>query len=129
MVTKIRTHLMFDGVAEEAMNFYIDLFPRSEVIELFRYEDGPNKGKVKTATFSLNRSEFICIDTTIKHDFGFTPAISIFVDCESKEELDHVYSVLSENGEILMPLDKYGFSEKFGWVNDRYGVSWQINLP
>ncbi len=65
----------------------------------------------------------------MKHEFGFTPAISIFVDCESPEELERLYTMLSDGGEVLMPLDNYGFSTKFGWLNDRYGVSWQLNLP
>lgn len=129
MATRILTHLMFEGVAEEAMNLYVGLFPRSRIIDLSRYEEGPKEGKVETARFSLNDCEFICIDSPINHDFGFTPAMSIFIDCESGKELDRLFSVLSENGEILMPVDKYGFSQKFGWVKDRYGVSWQINLP
>ena len=93
------------------------------------YNEGENKGKVQYAFFTLGGREFICIDTPIKHDFGFTPAISIFVDCESQKELERVYSALAEDGEIFMPLDNYGFSARFGWVNDRFGVSWQLNLP
>ena len=111
------------------MNFYVDLFPKSEVHDATHYDEGENKGKLQQASFSLGRREFICIDTPVKHDFGFTPAISIFVDCESVEELDRVYSALAEGGEVLMPLDNYGFSKNFGWVNDRFGVSWQLNLP
>jgi predicted 3-demethylubiquinone-9 3-methyltransferase (glyoxalase superfamily) len=63
-----------------------------------------------------------------KHDFGFTPAMSIFVDCESEEELQHAFRQLSVDGNVLMPLDNYGFSAHFGWLNDRFGVSWQPNL-
>ncbi len=129
MATKIRTHLMFDGTAEEAMSFYVGLFPMSEVIDVSHYDAGENKGKIHHAFFTLSGREFICIDTPIKHDFGFTPAISIFVDCESQEELERVYSALAEGGEIFMPLDNYGFSKRFGWVSDRFGVSWQLNLP
>ena len=129
MATNIRTHLTFDGTAEAAMNFYVDLFPRSEVIKVFHYDEGENKGKIYQAFFTLEGREFICIDTPIKHDWGFTPAISIFVDCESEEELERLYAALAADGKILMPLDNWGFSQRFGWVSDRFGVSWQLNLP
>lgn len=129
MATNIRTHLTFDGTAEAAMNFYVDLFPRSEVIKVFHYDEGESKGKIQYAFFTLAGREFICIDTPIKHDWGFTPAISIFVDCESEEELERLYSALAADGKILMPLDNWGFSQRFGWVSDRFGVSWQLNLP
>jgi predicted 3-demethylubiquinone-9 3-methyltransferase (glyoxalase superfamily) len=69
----------------------------------------------------------MAMDSAHAHKFTFTPAISIFVECETEAELDTLYKVLSEGGEALMPLNNYGFSKKFGWVNDRYGVSWQLN--
>ncbi len=62
------------------------------------------------------------------HDFTFTPSISLFVKCDSEEELETLYEKLSEGGEVAMPLDDYGFSTKFGWVQDRFGVSWQLNF-
>jgi predicted 3-demethylubiquinone-9 3-methyltransferase (glyoxalase superfamily) len=129
MPAQIRTHMMFDGKAEEAMNFYVSLFPGSGVQQVIHYEEGENKGKILQATFSLSGKEFICIDTIAKHKFNFTPIISVFVDCESIEELERVYAALVEGGEALMPLNNYGFSQKFGWVKDRYGFSWQLNLP
>ena len=129
MATNIRTHLTFHGTAEAAMNFYVDLFPGSEVIKVFHYDEGENKGKIQQAFFTLGGREFICIDTPIKHDWDFTPAVSIFVDCESEEELERLYAALAADGQILMPLDNWGFSQRFGWVSDRFGVSWQLNLP
>ena len=72
---------------------------------------------------------FICIDTQAKDTSGFNPAISIFVDCQSNEELELLFSALIDGGEALMPLGNYGFSQNFGWVKDRFGVSWQLNLP
>ena len=129
MAKNIRTHLMFDGLAEEAMNFYVGLFPQSSVQGVNYYTEGENEGKIYHASFSLGGREFICIDSPIEHGFGFTPAISIFVDCDSVEELEQVFTALAEGGSVLMPLDDYGFSSRFGWVSDRFGVSWQINLP
>jgi predicted 3-demethylubiquinone-9 3-methyltransferase (glyoxalase superfamily) len=63
-----------------------------------------------------------------KPEFKFTPAISFFVSCQSAEEIDQLWQALSQGGGILMPLERYPFSEKFGWLNDRYGVSWQLSL-
>lgn len=60
--------------------------------------------------------------------FTFTPAVSLFVECADEAELDEAYAKLSEDGAVLMPLGNHGFSRKFGWVNDRFGVSWQLNL-
>jgi predicted 3-demethylubiquinone-9 3-methyltransferase (glyoxalase superfamily) len=100
MARAVATLPMFDGVAEEAMTFYVSLFSGSE----------------------------ICFDSPVKHDFTFTPSISIFVDCENDAELDQAFTQLSKGGAVLMPLDNYGFSTRFGWVKDRFGVSWQLNL-
>lgn len=126
---KITTFLMFqDGNAEEAMNFYISLFDNSEIVNITRYganEDG-KEGTVMHAIFSLNGQEYMCIDSNVKHSFTFTPAISLYVKCDTEEEIDKVFEKLSEGGKILMPLGSYPFSEKFGWVNDKYGVSWQL---
>lgn len=70
----------------------------------------------------------MCIDSLPVHNFSFTPSFSIFVTCNSEEELDHLYENLLADGEALMPLGDYGFSKKFGWVNDRFDISWQLNL-
>ena len=129
MATNIRTYLLFEGAAEEAMNYYVSLFPNSVVLTSQKYEEGDSKGKLLLGTFTLAGREFMCIDSPIKHDFGLTPAISIFVDCDSATEQEGLFEALSTDGEILMPLDNYGFSTRFTWVQDRFGVSWQLNLP
>jgi predicted 3-demethylubiquinone-9 3-methyltransferase (glyoxalase superfamily) len=129
---KVATFLMFqDGKAEEAMNFYTSIIEDSQITSIVKYganEAGP-EGTVMQATFTLKGQEFMCVDSYIKHAFTFTPSFSIFVTCNSEEELDNLYEKLSEGGQELMPLNDYGFSKKFGWVNDRFGVSWQLNLP
>jgi predicted 3-demethylubiquinone-9 3-methyltransferase (glyoxalase superfamily) len=130
MARTVATLLMFDGAAEEAMDFYVSLFNGSEVIGVERYgpaEQG-KQGSVKKANFKLAGQDLICIDSVVKHQFTFTPAISLFVDCENQGELNTAFEQLSAGGEVFMPLDNYGFSEKFGWVSDRFGVSWQLNL-
>jgi predicted 3-demethylubiquinone-9 3-methyltransferase (glyoxalase superfamily) len=121
---------MFEGVAEQAMNFYVSLFRGSEIKRIERYgPGGPGaEGTVKRADFRLAGHDLICIDSPAKHNFTFTPSVSLFVECETEAELDEVFKQLSAGGQILMPLNNYGFSTKFGWVNDRFGVSWQVNL-
>jgi len=130
MAQKITTFLMFEGVAEQAMLFYVSLFNDSEVRNIERYEtdDPDTEGPVKVAQFTLCGHEMTCSDSPVKHDFTFTPSISLFVDCNTEEELDEAFNRLSDGGSVLMPPDNYGFSKKFAWVNDRYGVSWQLNL-
>ncbi|NED37582.1 MULTISPECIES: VOC family protein [unclassified Streptomyces] len=128
---KITTFLMFEGRAEEAMGFYVSLFDDAEIVSITRYgAEGPGaEGSVQHATFSLAGQEFMCIDSPARHEFTFTPAISLFVQCADEAEIDRLYAALGQQGGELMPLGDYGFSRKFGWVNDRFGVSWQLNLP
>ena len=130
MARTVTPFLMFYGVAEEAMNFYVSLFKGSEVSNVERYGPGEQgiEGSIKIADFILGGQHFRCIDSPIKHAFSFTPSMSIFVDCEDEAELDEAFKELSAGGEVLMPVGDYGFSAKFGWVNDRFGVSWQLNL-
>ena len=127
---KITTFLMFTGQAEAAMTLYTSLFQRSEILNLTRYgaNDTGAEGTIQHATFTLNGQEFMAIDSSAVHAFTFTPSISLYVRCENEEEIDRVFAALSADGQILMPLDQYPFSKKFGWLADRYGVSWQLSL-
>jgi predicted 3-demethylubiquinone-9 3-methyltransferase (glyoxalase superfamily) len=131
MARTVATMLMFEGKAEEAMRFYVSLFAGSEVTSVERYGPGEQgaEGSVKKADFTLAGHRLSCIDSPIKHGFTFTPSISLFIDCEDEAELDRAFSQLSAAGAVLMPPGNYGFSTKFTWVNDRFGVSWQLNLP
>jgi len=128
---KIITFLTFQKEdAELAMNFYIELFDNSKIIKLNRWgKDGPGKeGTIMHATFSLDGKLFMCSDSPPIHDWDFTPGVSNYVECENDEELERLYTKFSENGEVAMPLGNYGFSKKFGWVIDQFGISWQLNL-
>ncbi|PZX02386.1 putative 3-demethylubiquinone-9 3-methyltransferase (glyoxalase superfamily) [Psychrobacillus insolitus] len=129
---KVTSFLMFqDDNAEEAMNYYTSLIEDSQITSVVRYgsNESGKEGTVMQATFTLKGQEFMCIDSNVKHQFSFTPSFSIFVTCDTEEELDNLYHKLIEGGQALMPLGDYGFSKKFGWINDRFGVSWQLNLP
>ena len=124
-IQKITTFLMFSGQAEVAMNLYISLFEDGEVTNILHQQDGT----VLHATFTLKGQQFMCIDSSVKHDFDFTPSMSLYVDCESEEEIDRLFEELSDEGTVLMPLGESPFSAKFGWLQDKFGVSWQLNFP
>lgn len=129
-MTTARPFLMFQGgSAQAALDLYFSTFSDSRMVHAERYaegEPGP-AGSIKVATFMLCGREFMCSDSPVRHDFSFTPSSSIFVEFDSTAELERVFGTLSEGGQVLMPLDNYGFSQRFGWVNDRFGVSWQLN--
>jgi len=130
MAERITPFLMFEGKAEEAMNFYVSLFPASRVESIERYgPEGPGaEGSVVRAAFVLRGQRLMCIDSPVSHRFSFTPSISLFVDCASEEEVDRLFAALSEGGEVMMELAAYPFARKFAWVADRFGVSWQLSL-
>lgn len=125
---KIKACLMFSGNAEEAMNFYTSVFDQSEILSITRNgaNEAGEEGSVKNARFSLKGQEFMCIDSSVKQGFTFTPAISLHVSCDPINEIGGVFEKLSEGGMVLMPLAAYPFSERCGWVQDKYGVSWQF---
>ena len=131
MARAAATFLMFqEGDAEEAMNVYVGLFPGSRIRTLERYgpgEPGP-EGTVKRAEFTVAGHEMMAFDSPMKHAFGFTPAVSLFIVCENEAELDAAFARLSEGGQVMMPVDAYEFSPRFGWALDRFGVSWQLSL-
>lgn len=120
---KIVPSLWFNGNAEEAVNFYTSLFNNSKIGNITRR--GPD-GQVMSATFQLAGQMFMALNGG--PGVAFTPALSFFVNCESEEEIHELWSRLSAEGQALMPLDKYPPNEKFGWVRDKYGLSWQLNL-
>ena len=130
MANKVTTFLMFEGSAEQAMKLYTSLIEGSEITQVERYgaDEQGTEGSIKRAYFTLHGREFICSDSPVSHDFGFTPATSIFVECDDDNELTTLFEKLSDGGDVLMPLDDYGFSKMFGWINDKFGVSWQLNL-
>ena len=128
---QIFTFLTFqDNNAENAMNFYVELFDNSKIIKVQRWgKNGPvEEGKIMHATFDLNGNMFMCSDSPPIHKWDFSPAVSNYINCKNESELERLFSKLSENGNVTMPLNNYGFSQKFGWVIDRFGVSWQLNL-
>jgi predicted 3-demethylubiquinone-9 3-methyltransferase (glyoxalase superfamily) len=132
MPVTVRPFLMFqDGKAEEAMNFYTSVLPHARIDTIERYgEGGPGPaGTVKLAVFSIGDQSVMAIDSPVAHAFAFTPSFSFFVTCASEDDLRRFAAALGEGGGVMMPLGNYGFSRLFTWLNDRFGVSWQLNLP
>lgn len=127
---KITPFLWFDGNAEEAANFYASTFGNSKVNKITRYDEdgaastGMRKGDVMTAEFTLNGQVFVGLNGG--PIFQLNPSVSYFVNCKTKKEIDELWQKLSNGGKVLMPLDKYFFSERYGWLEDRFGVSWQL---
>ncbi len=131
MIQKTTTFLMFEGDAEEVITFYTSLFDDSEIVHITKAgPDGPGgpeaEGTVQHALFTLKGQQYMAIDS-FGHNFTFTPSISLFVQCDSQEELETLFKKLSDGGQVMMPIDNYGFSTRFAWVSDRFGVSWQLN--
>ena len=131
MPQAVAAFLMFEGAAEEAMNFYVSLFPGSGIKEVIRYGPGPEgrEGSFQRAEFTLAGYRLLCFNSPVKHEFKFTPSISLFVDFSDEQEFEDTIQQLSTGGQFLMTPDNYGFSRRFAWLNDRWGVSWQLNLP
>jgi predicted 3-demethylubiquinone-9 3-methyltransferase (glyoxalase superfamily) len=133
---KIVPNFWFDHNAKEAAEFYISVFPDSKIISETYYprtaEEGladfqkDLAGKVLTVDFEVSGYRFIAIntDTTFKPN----PSISFFYTCNTKEEMDELWGKLSQGGNVLMPLTKYSFSEYYGWIQDKWGYSWQLIL-
>ena len=107
---KITPFLWFNGQAEEAAEFYVSVFKNSKIVSLM----GP-KGKAMSVTFQLEGQEFHALNGGPQ--FSFTPAISLFVSCETQAEVDELWAKLTANG---------GSEEPCGWLRDKYGLSWQI---
>ncbi len=129
---KIIPYLWLNEQAEEAVALYASIFKNSKIVNTARYDEegakvsGRPKGSVMTITYLLEGQEFIALNGG--PIFAFSPAISFFVGCKTPQEVDFLWGKLSKGGKVLMELSKYPFAEKYGWVEDKFGVSWQLYL-
>ena len=136
---KITPFLCFNGQAEEAVRLYLEAFMDSKIMNITRLTsedlaalselpkgERPEEGSARFIQFQLAGQEMMAANGLA--GFKFTPAVSLFVNCETAEELDAIWEKLSASGMVLMERDRYPFSERFGWLADRFGVSWQLNL-
>jgi predicted 3-demethylubiquinone-9 3-methyltransferase (glyoxalase superfamily) len=122
-VSKITPHLWFDKEAVEAAVFYSSTLPNSRVTNVTTLHDTPS-GDADVVSFELLGQPFMA--TSAGPPFKFTPAVSFLVQCRTEGEVDQLWDTLSQGGTALMPLDTYPFSERYGWTEDRYGLSWQV---
>ncbi|MBA3323969.1 MAG: VOC family protein, partial [Rhodobacteraceae bacterium] len=129
---KIVPNLWYDGAAEEAARLYVDLIPGSRLGAVTRYGKagfemhGQPDGAVMTQEFELAGTRMTALNGG--PHFRFTPAISFFVTLERAEDVDRLWAGLAEVGAVLMPLDAYEWSPRYGWVADRWGLTWQVGL-
>jgi predicted 3-demethylubiquinone-9 3-methyltransferase (glyoxalase superfamily) len=127
---KIATMLMFTGRAEEAIGFYTGLFDDSSIEFIQHY--GPDypgpEGQVVHSRFKLKGQPFLAMDSHMEQGSSFNPRISFFVTCADEAEVDRLFAALTDGGEVLMALDTYPFAAKYAWVQDRFGVTWQLML-
>lgn len=130
VMSQVSTFVMFQGEAQQAIDLYSQVFERFRLMQVQHYDPTPDGRRlIKHATIDFDRQNLVFIDSPISHDFSFTPAVSLFINLPNEEALERAFHRLAEGGKVLMPLDDYGFSARFGWLNDRFGLSWQLNVP
>jgi predicted 3-demethylubiquinone-9 3-methyltransferase (glyoxalase superfamily) len=120
---KITPHLWFDNQAREAAEFYVSLFPGSKITNVTTLTGTPT-GDCDVVSFVLAGEPFMAISAGPM--FKFNPSVSFHIKCSTKEEVDAIWEQLSPGGKVLMPLNTYPFSERYGWLEDKYGMSWQV---
>jgi predicted 3-demethylubiquinone-9 3-methyltransferase (glyoxalase superfamily) len=124
MPQTITPHLWFDKQAREAAEFYISLFPGSRVTNVTTLTNTPS-GDCDVVSFALAGQPFMAISAGPV--FQFNPSVSFHIKCATTEEVNALWAQLSPGGKVRMPLDAYPFSPRYGWIEDRYGLSWQVN--
>ena len=126
------------GKAEEAIRFYTSIFPNSEIKRITKYSEGEAGGTpelIKYGVFTLNGTDYMVSESSYNHNWTFTPAVSLFISNNSDDLIQTLFEKLSSNGgQVMVPLENYegegdyGFGKKFGWCQDKYGISWQFVL-
>ena len=123
----MRPFITVEKRAQEALDFYSSVFPSFSLISLNHHAE-PHHELVMLGIFSIKGQEIMISDSFVSHEWGISPGISFFLDLEDKDELDTLLKSLEEQGKIHMPANDYGFSERFAWVEDKFGVNWQLNV-
>jgi predicted 3-demethylubiquinone-9 3-methyltransferase (glyoxalase superfamily) len=129
MAPTVVPFVMFEGQAGEALDLYASAFEDAEAVDVQRFEEGGagEPGTIEAAFLRIGEQRIRLFDSPVAHDFTFTPAVSLFVELDTAEEVDAAFEILSAEGGVLMPLGEYPFSPRFAWLNDRFGVSWQLS--
>lgn len=124
-MNKITPHLWFDKQAKEAAELYTSLIPNSKIKNVRTLHNTPS-GDCDIVSFQLSGQPFMAISAGPL--FKFNPSVSFHLKCKTKDEVDAIWEKLSPGGKVLIPLDSYPFSERYGWLEDKYGLSWQVIL-
>lgn len=128
MSATVSTFLMYEGAAADALDLYATAFPDLDVVSRERQPDEQGGESVR-AEVLLHGHRLKIFDSPVSHAFTFTPSVSLFIDFGDEAEFDQALDSLSPNGVELMAAGEYGFSRRFAWIQDRFGMSWQLNLP
>ena len=123
----MRPFITIEQRAQEALDFYSATFP-SFVLHSLQHHAEPHGALIMLATFSIRGQELMISDSPIKHEWGITPGVSFFLDIEEEATLLSLVKKISAKGKVMMPPGNYGFSKQFAWVEDPFGINWQLNV-
>ncbi len=123
----MRPFITMQGQAKDALDFYQAVFPNFEMISLQHHSE-PHENLIMLAVFSVDEQEVMISDSFIAHEWEINPGISFFINLDQEEQLHELAEQLGTNGNFHMPPGDYGFSKLFAWVEDQFGVNWQLNI-
>ena len=123
----MRPFITIERRAQEALDFYSSVFPSFSLISLNHHAE-PHHELVMLGIFSIKGQEIMISDSFVSHEWDISPGISFFIDLDDEDDLDTLSKSLEEQGKIHMPANDYGFSKRFAWVEDKFGVNWQLNV-
>ena len=123
----MRPFITIEKRAQEALDFYSSVFSSFSLISLNHHAE-PHDELVMLAVFSIKGQEIMISDSFVSHEWVITPGISFFIDLDQEDELDALVKSLEQQGKIHMPANDYGFSKRFAWVEDKFGINWQLNV-
>ena len=123
----MRPFITMQGQAKDVLDFYQAVFPSFEMISLQHHSE-PHRNLIMLAVFSVDEQEIMISDSFITHDWEINPGISFFINLDQEEQLHELAEQLGANGNFHMPPGDYGFSKLFAWVEDQFGVNWQLNI-
>ena len=123
----VRPFITVEKIAQDVLNFYETVFPDFSLLSMKHHAE-PHNELVMLATFSIGNQEIMISDSFVSHEWKITPGISFFMDADSEQQLQSLADKLSTGGKVHMPAGNYGFSTLFAWVEDQFGINWQLNL-
>ena len=123
----LRPFITLEGQAQSALDLYAEVFP-DFALQALTHHSAPHDDLIMTAEFEVKGQAMMISDSFISHEWSITPGISFFIALDDEAELNRLAVALAEGGMVHMPAENYGFSTLFAWVQDRFGVNWQLNV-